>query len=136
MKCQVNLKKMLKVLLNLVYISLICFCLVCIYSNNFTYPARDEEYDARVKLCKSEFSIPVSDLTRLQKSTTLKFWRSRGKFTCDGNTLFYNEKKLILLQFYMFIILLISFLYVSGIKLIFILRRYQSENSENYSDFI
>ena len=44
------------------------------------------------KLCKGEFSIRM----RLQKSIIAKIWRSKGKFTGDRNTLFYNEKVILL----------------------------------------
>ena len=67
------------------------------YSNNFIHSVKDKQYDVLVKLFKGEFSILVSECTRLQKPTIVKFWESKGKFTCDGNTLFYNGKKLILL---------------------------------------
>ena len=101
MKCQVNLKKVLKVLLNVVYILVIRFCFVGIYSNNFIHSIKDKKYDVPVKLYKGEFSVPVSGCTRLQKSTIVKFWKSKGKFTCDENTLFYN-----------FVIVLYAFFYI------------------------
>ena len=97
MKCQVNLKKMLKFSLNVVYILVIRFCFVGIYINNFIHLVKDKKYDVPVKLYKGEFSIPVSESTRLQKSTIVKFWKRKGKFTCNENTLFCNVKKLILL---------------------------------------
>ena len=83
---------MLKVLVNVVYILVIRFCFV-----DFIHSVKDKQYDVPVKLFKGEFSILVSECTRLQKPTIVKFWESKGKFTCEGNTLFYNGKKLILL---------------------------------------
>ena len=82
------MKKMLKVSLNLVYILVICFRFVGIYSNNFIHSVKEKKQDIQVKLVKEELSIPVSECTTLQKSTIMKFWRSNGKFTCDANTLF------------------------------------------------
>ena len=67
MKCQVNLKKMLKISLNIVYILVICFCFVGIYSNNFIHS------NVQLKLLKGELSIPISECTTLQKSTIMKF---------------------------------------------------------------
>ena len=97
MKCQANLKKMLKFSLNVVYILVIRFCFVGIYINNFIHSVKDKKYDVPVKFYKGEFSIPLSESTRLQKLTIVKFWKSKGKFTCNENTLFCNGKKLILL---------------------------------------
>ena len=67
------------------------FFFVGIYSNNFIHS------DVQLKLLKGELSIQISECTTLQKSIIMKFWRSKGKFTFDGNTLFQNGKKLILL---------------------------------------
>ena len=72
-KCQVSMKKILKSSLNPVYILFICLFFVCIYSNDFIHLVKDEEYNVLVKLYKREFSAPVSDHTRLQKSTIVKF---------------------------------------------------------------
>ena len=52
--------------------------LVCNKCNQFIHPAKDEEYEIFLKLCKGEFSVPVR--SKLQKSTIIKFWRNREKF--------------------------------------------------------
>ena len=69
--------------------SFLYFVDIFLFSNNFIQPVKDEEYYVLVKLCKREFSMPVSQRTRLEKSIIAKFWRSKGKFICDENKLFY-----------------------------------------------
>ena len=69
--------------------SCLYFVDIFLFSNNFIQPVKDEEYYVLVKLCKREFSMPVSQRTRLEKSIIAKFWRSKGKFICDENKLFY-----------------------------------------------
>ena len=68
-----NLEKMFKVSLNNPsHILLISFFFVCIYCDDFIHPIKDDEYDILLKLCKGEFYTPVSERTRLQKSTIVK----------------------------------------------------------------
>ena len=62
----------------------------CIYG---IHSVGEEEYKILVNLAKGTFSVPVKERTRIQKSAVIKFWRSNGKFTVDGNILFYQGKK-------------------------------------------
>ena len=55
----------------------------------------DEEYKALLDLSKGIFSVPVKSRTRIQKSAVVKFWRSNGRFTAEGNILFYEGKKVL-----------------------------------------
>ena len=77
--------------------SCLYFVDIFLFSNNFIQPVKDEGYYVLVKLCKGEFSMPVSQRTRLEKSIIAKFWWNKGKFICDENKLFYKGKMVILL---------------------------------------
>ena len=76
--------------------------LVCIKCNQFIHPAKDKEYKILLKLCKGDFSVPVVDRSKLQKSTIIKFWRNRERFYQNKNVLFYDDKKVLCLLFLLF----------------------------------
>ena len=62
------------------------------YNNNFIHSVKEKQYDVPVKLFKGEFSILVSECTRLQKSTIMKFWESKGKFPAMEIRCFITER--------------------------------------------
>ena len=64
-----------------------------ISSSSFIHPVTEETYDVLLKLCKNEFNVPVRERTNVQKAAVVKFWRSNGKFTNEGNSLYYGGKK-------------------------------------------
>ena len=74
--------------------------LVCIKCNQFFHQVKDKQYETLLKLCKGEFSVPVTDRSKLQKSTIFKFWRKREKFSQNKNVLFYDDKKVLCLLFH------------------------------------
>ena len=78
--------------------------LVCNKCNQFIHPAKDEEYEILLKLCKGEFSVPVR--SKLQKSTIIKFWRNREKFSQNKNVLFYDGKKVLSILFFTILLIL------------------------------
>ena len=81
------------------YFSFISFVFVSltvdIRCDKFIHPMKDEEYNILLKLCKGEFSVLVAKRSRAEKAAVIKFWRSREKFSNDGNTLLYDGKKVI-----------------------------------------
>ena len=72
------------------------FCFVDIVSSTsgkFIHSLNDNEYKTILKLCKKEFSVPVEERSKEEKAAIIKFWRHKGKFTNDGDTLLYDGKK-------------------------------------------
>ena len=77
----------------LVLFLLVVSCLAA-RQGKFIHPVEQDEYHVLVKLAQGEFSVPVKERTRAEKSAIIKFWRARGKFTCeDDGTLLFNGRK-------------------------------------------
>ena len=61
--------------------------------DKFIHTITNEVYKILLELSKGEFNVAVADRTRLQKSTIIKFWRSKGKFANEGDVLLFDGKK-------------------------------------------
>ena len=99
---EISIFKMRKIITVYSLLIFVGLDLVCIKCNQFIHPVTDEEYEILLKLCKGEFSVPIADRSKLQKSTIIKFWRNREKFSQNKNVLFYDGKKVLCLLFLLF----------------------------------
>ena len=62
--------------------------------NGFIHPVGEEEYNVLLKLANGKFAKPVNERSRVEKSAVIRFWRSKGRFTADGDekVLLYDNK--------------------------------------------
>ena len=70
----------------------------CIYG---IHAFGEQEYSIFVQLTKGAFSVPVKERTRIQKNAVIKFWRSKERFTLNGNILYFDGKKVHFLKIYL-----------------------------------
>ena len=69
---------------------ILCFT---ISQTTFIHPVSEDTYEILLKLCKNEFTVPVAARSNTERAAVIKFWRSRGKFTCKENILHYDGRK-------------------------------------------
>ena len=69
------------------------FCFITYIEAVFIHPVSDETCETLMKLCKDEFKVPVAARSNVEKAAVVKFWRANGKFTCLGNILLSEGKK-------------------------------------------
>ena len=55
---------------------------------SFRHAIDDEEYKILKQLATGEFVKPVKEQSRKEKSTVVKFWRSKGKYTVSDDDTF------------------------------------------------
>ena len=64
--------------------------------DGYIHTVSDEEYELLLAITKGDFSKPVNERSRQEKSVIIKFWRNKDSYSVDAdNNLLYQGKKVV-----------------------------------------